>query len=76
MRKACPRCEQDYIAHVRIKATGTELFLCPECDATWFGVEAIGVEPYFDYETYVKSLGLSTLWGELEILSETVVIDQ
>jgi hypothetical protein len=71
-RIACPRCEQDYIAHIRIKATGTELFLCPECDATWFAIEDIGVKPFFDYGTYVKGLGLSVLWNELEVISEVV----
>ncbi len=65
----CPRCQQDYIVRAHVKATGTELFMCPECDATWFLVEAIGVAPFLDFGTYMESIGLSMLWDELDIVS-------
>jgi hypothetical protein len=66
----CPRCEQDHIVGASIRATGTELFICPECDAIWFSIEKIGVGPFMDYGTYMQSMGLSMLWDELDVISE------
>ncbi|WP_225930123.1 hypothetical protein [Pseudomonas botevensis] len=68
----CPRCQQDYIAQARIKVTETVIFICPECDSIWFGLEKIGRMPFLDYGTYMEGIGLSGLWDELEILVERI----
>ncbi len=64
----CPRCEQGYIVKAKIIADGTCLFVCQECEASWFLYEDIGVRAFFDYGTYMESLGLKPLWSELKII--------
>ena len=66
----CPRCEQGDIVKAKIKAGDTCLFVCQECEASWFLLEKIGVEAFFDYGTYMESLGLPPLWSELEVVSD------
>lgn len=41
-----------------------------ECEASWFLYEDIGVRAFFDYGTYMESLGLKPLWSELKIIPE------
>lgn len=65
----CPRCEQDHVIQARVKATGADIFVCPECEATWFSMTKVGVETFVDYGTYMESVGLTQLWTELEIIS-------
>lgn len=64
----CPRCEQDEIVEARIKANGRIIYICPECDATWFSRSEISSSTFLDYGTYMKSIGLSQLWDELEVI--------
>jgi transposase-like protein len=64
----CPRCEQDEIVEAKIKANGRLIYLCPECDATWLSVDKIGASGFLDYGTYMKGIGVSQLWDELEII--------
>ncbi|MDR6234568.1 hypothetical protein Q3H58_002955 [Pseudomonas psychrotolerans] len=66
----CPRCKQGDIVKARIIANETLLFVCQECEASWFLYEKIGVEEFFDYGTYMESVGLKPLWDELKIISE------
>ncbi|SEI21312.1 hypothetical protein SAMN05216581_4449 [Pseudomonas asplenii] len=66
----CPRCEQGDIYNVRVRATGEHLYLCRECDATWFSVEKIGVEKFFDYGAYMEECGLEPLWNELDYIEK------
>ncbi len=66
----CPRCEQGDIVKVRVKANGVCLFVCQECEASWFSSEKVGVEAFVDYVTYMEGLGLPPLWSELEIISD------
>ncbi|WP_224794653.1 hypothetical protein [Pseudomonas fluorescens] len=68
----CPRCQQDYIVKAKIKVTEAVIFTCPECDATWFKIEEIGVVPFLDYATYMNSIGLTGMWEELEIIAERI----
>jgi len=65
----CPRCEQDDIAEAKIRKMGSVLFVCQECEATWFSREEIGVVPFVDFGTHMESIGLAPLWDELEITS-------
>ncbi|OUM71918.1 hypothetical protein AUC60_20665 [Pseudomonas caspiana] len=66
----CPRCEQGDIVNAEIIADNTCLFVCQECEASWFLYEDIGIRDFFDYGTYMESLGLKPLWSELKIISE------
>ncbi|WP_247868454.1 hypothetical protein [Pseudomonas sp. MWU12-2115] len=68
----CLRCQQDYIVKAKIKATEAFIFTCPECDATWFKIEEIGVAPFLDFATYMNSIGLAGVWEELEVIAERV----
>ncbi len=64
----CPRCEQDEIVEARIKAIDRLIYICPECDATWLSSDEVSPSNFVDYGTYMKSIGLSQLWDELEII--------
>ena len=65
----CPRCEQDEIVQARIKVNGRLIYICPECDATWLSSHKISSGNFSDYGTYMKSIGLSQLWDELEVIN-------
>nr|WP_080427263.1 zf-TFIIB domain-containing protein [Burkholderia ubonensis] len=64
----CPRCEQDEVVEARIKVNERVIYICPECDATWLSSGEIGSGNFFDYGAYMKSIGSSQLWGELEVV--------
>jgi hypothetical protein len=66
----CPRCQQDDVVKAMIKANKTIIFICPECEATWFSIEKITFPGFVDYMTYMEGIGLSHLWDELEVISE------
>lgn len=68
----CPRCQQDDVVKAMIKATRSIIFICPECEATWFSIGEIKFPGFVDYMTYMSSIGLSHLWDELEIISEKI----
>jgi ribosomal protein L37AE/L43A len=63
----CPRCAQGDIAVAQIKKTGQDIYVCQECEATWFSSTDIGVMPFVDFGTYMEKLDLSPLWDELNI---------
>lgn len=64
----CPRCETDNLVKARVRRNEAVIFLCPECEATWFSQEAIGFSPFVDFVTYMENLGFPPLWTELELL--------
>lgn len=66
----CPRCEQGDIVKARVLALDTLLFICQECEASWFLYDDIGVKAFFDYGTYMEDQGLKPLWSELQVVSE------
>ena len=66
----CPRCEQGDIVKARVISNDTRLFVCQECEASWFLYEDIGVKAFVDYGSYMEGLGLKPLWSELQIISE------
>ena len=66
----CSRCEQGDIAKVKIKKTGQEIFVCQECEATWFSIKDIGLSSFKDFGTYMEEIGLLPLWDELIIHDE------
>jgi Zn-finger nucleic acid-binding protein len=61
----CPRCEQGNLMKVTIRHTGAVLFVCPECEATWFNENDVDKKPFVDFGTYMESIGLQPLWTEL-----------
>ena len=63
----CPRCAQGDISKARINKTSQDIYVCQECEATWFSSADIGVVPFVDFGTYMVSLKLSPLWNELNI---------
>jgi len=64
----CPRCEQDEIVEAKIKATGSSIFICPECDAMWLSSNRIDSANFLDYGTYMESIGLTQLGDELSVM--------
>lgn len=66
----CPRCDQGFVIKARIKANNEIIFLCEECDATWFKKDDVKAKGYLDYGTYMESIGLTELWEEIEVVDE------
>ena len=62
----CPRCEQDEVLEVRVRRTGTRLYVCPECEATWLCEGSISEDAFLDFGAYMEGLGMSPLWDELD----------
>ena len=62
----CPRCAQDRIGRYRIRATGEEVWLCPECDALWVSSDLSTV--FSDFTAYMAERGRPGLWCEVEVL--------
>ena len=62
----CPRCEQGDVVEAKIKKTGQIIYLCQECEATWFAREKIGIEAFVDFGTYMEEHAMQPLWEELE----------
>lgn len=44
------------------------IFVCDECEATWFKEEDVGNKTFIDFGTYMKSIGREPLWSELKIV--------
>lgn len=42
----CPRCEQGDIFKAKIIADDTCLFVCQECEASWFYTKILGLGPF------------------------------
>jgi len=67
----CPRCDgQGFVLKAQIIKTNEMVFICDECDATWFALEAIYSQPWVDFGTYMEGKGISPTWDELKILSD------
>lgn len=61
----CPRCKQGDVIEARVRSTDALLFVCEECEATWFNRDAIGQGAFVDFGTYMEGVGLLPLWDEL-----------
>jgi hypothetical protein len=67
----CPRCDgQGSVVRAQVVKTNKTIFICDECDATWFTLEAIESEAWVDYGTHMEEQGLSPTWDELKILGD------
>ena len=66
----CPRCEQGDVVKAELKKSRQEIFVCTECEATWFSINDIGFLPFIDLGTFMESSGLSPLWNELTIQND------
>lgn len=65
----CPGCGQGWAVPVRVKSTGICLFVCDECESTWFREEDIGRARATHFMDYMESEGLKGLWSEIERLT-------
>lgn len=72
MSRQCPRCEQGAVLAMKINSRSINLWVCEECEATWFSVRDIGNERFYDLGTELEALGLPPLWSEL-VSQHTVV---
>lgn len=63
----CPRCEQGEVVVANIIKTKDTVYVCEECEATWFSEEDIGKEEFVDFGTYMESIGLEPLWKEITV---------
>lgn len=61
----CPRCSQGEIVKAKVKKSGHTLFVCQECEATWFARDTISAATFVDFGTYMEEIGLPPLWEEL-----------
>jgi transcription elongation factor Elf1 len=66
----CPGCGQGCVVPVRVKSTGVRLFVCEECESTWFREEDIESARPMNFMDYMESQGGTGLWSELERLSK------
>ncbi len=64
----CPRCEQGEVVKATIQGSIYTIFVCDECEATWFKEEDVGKKTFIDFGTYMKSIGREPLWSELKIV--------
>ncbi len=53
MKIACPRCEQDWIKKVHIGITQKNVYLCYECEATWFCEDSIELATFVQLHDYL-----------------------
>lgn len=70
----CPRCEQGSILTATISVTSKTIYVCEECEATWFRKSDIGKVQFEDFGTYMESINLPPLWTEL-LMKETASAD-
>jgi transcription elongation factor Elf1 len=69
----CPRCDgQGSVLKAKIIKTNELIFICDECDATWFSLDAVSYQPWVDFGTYMERKNLSSAWNELKILGDAV----
>lgn len=61
----CPRCDQGFVVMVEVVKTKKRLFVCKECDASWFDRASVGTGDYIDFGTWMLTQGLTPLWSEV-----------
>lgn len=69
----CPRCKQGDLVEARVKKTGQTLFICQECEATWFSKEEILNSPFIDFGSYMMKIGLQPLWDEVSVVYKATI---
>jgi len=53
MKIECPRCNQNWIKKVYVGATNRTIFLCYECEATWFCEDSIEFATFVQLHDYL-----------------------
>ena len=66
----CKFCKQGDVVSALIKKLNEKIWLCDECEATWFEECNINSSDFIRYSVYMKSKDLPPLWDELELLDE------
>ncbi len=72
----CPRCEQDDVLRVIVKKNNQELFVCPECEASWLSANNIKDENFFDFVSYMRTLELRGSWSDVIIQASVAPISK
>lgn len=56
----CPRCDGNGLVYkAEIKDINKVVYVCDECDATWFWNDRFGMDNFVDYETFLEENSLS-----------------
>jgi transposase-like protein len=55
----CPRCEHDYLEKLTIIKLKEIIYVCPDCQATWFSEDSIGRFTFVDLDTYLNKFGIA-----------------
>jgi ribosomal protein L37AE/L43A len=63
----CPRCQQGDVVKATVKKLGKGIFVCQECEATWFSIDDIGTKPFIDFGSYMRENGLRPVWDEIVV---------
>jgi hypothetical protein len=58
MKIECPRCHQGWVKQVHIGLLNRDVFLCDECEATWFCPTSIEFATFVDLSTFLERLGI------------------
>lgn len=67
----CRRCDgQGFIKKAEVVGSGTLIFVCDECEATWLSADALASGSWTDFESYMAQLGKSGSWDEITILDD------
>lgn len=61
----CPGCSQGWVVPVKVPALNRDIFVCEECDTTWFSRAGIGTEKPVNFVTFMRENGLKGLWTEV-----------
>jgi transposase-like protein len=62
----CPYCGQDWVQHVRIVESGTQFWLCFECESIWLSEEWISAATAESLKDFLASEGHDPKVTEIE----------
>ena len=62
---ACPDCAQDWLRRWVLSATAEEIYLCPECDATWLTEDEVAEANVTRFRTFLDVRGLDHYTDQL-----------
>jgi len=66
MAIVCPRCDGNgLIEKIRIKSFGITLYVCDECEATWFHPSTISFYTFIPIESFLEARGIE--WSDKEL---------
>ena len=66
----CARLDDGVVNRARVRQTGTIIYVCEECDATWLDGDAIRRDNWQDLQACLSTLGVQGRWSQLEDVEE------